>query len=149
MAGVDIAHIPYKGGPEVTNALISGQVDMMFNGGNTFSYLKTGKVRAIASTGLKRSVSMPQLPTLHECGFVGFDILPWFGVFAPSSLSRELIEKLNFEFVSRLKIMQTQDKFLGQGIEIAPSSPEYLSALMKSDMVNQAKLMRKAGITPE
>jgi len=149
MAGIDITHIPYKGGPEVTNALISGQVDLMFNGGNTFNYMRLGKAVALASTGLKRSLSLPQLPTLQESGFPGFEVLPWFGMYGPAGLNKDLVDRLNKEVGTRIKNPQLQEKFLSQGIEPSPSSPEQLAALMRSDMVSQAKLMKKAGITPE
>ena len=149
MAGIDITHIPYKAGPEATTALISGQVDLMFNGGNTFNYMKMGKVMALASSGLKRSASLPQLPTMHELGFTGFEVLPWFGMYGPAVLPKELVTKLNNEVNLRLKNPQSQEKYLNQGIEINPGSPEQLAALMKSDLVSQAALMKKAGITPE
>jgi hypothetical protein len=149
MAGIDITHIPYKAGPEATTALISGQVDLMFNGGNTFNYMRSGKVMALASSGLKRSASLPQLPTMHESGFAGFEVLPWFGMFGPAGLPKELVNRLNNEVNTRLRNPQSQEKYLNQGIEVTPSTPEQLAALMKSDLISQAALMKKAGITPE
>ena len=149
MANIDIAHIPFKAGPEAITALISGQVDLMFNGGNAFNYLKSGKIIALASSGLKRSASMPQLPTMHELGFTGFEVLPWFGMYGPAGLSKELVNKLNLEVNALLKNPKSQEKYLNQGIEVNPGTPEQLMALMKSDLFTQAQLMKKAGITPE
>jgi tripartite-type tricarboxylate transporter receptor subunit TctC len=149
IAGVDMLHVPYKGGPEATNALVSGQVDVFFNGGNTFSQLKQGRLRVLASGGLKRTGAMPQLPTLHESGVANFDVVSWFALFAPAAVPRPLVERINREMVAQLKNTALQEKFYAQGVELNPSTPEQLAAHLKADFALQARMMQRAGIKPE
>jgi len=149
IAGVDLLHVPYKGGPEATNALVSGQVDVFFNGGNTFSQLKQGRLRVLASGGLKRTVALPQLPTLHESGVPNFDVVSWFALFAPAGVPKPLIDRINREIVAQLKSPVLQEKFLSQGVEFNPSTPEQLGAHLKADFPLQAQIIKKAGIKAE
>ena len=146
IAGVDLLHVPYKGGPVATNALVSGQVDVFFNGGNTFSQLKQGRLRVLASGGLKRTVAMPQLPTLHESGVPNFEVVSWFALFAPAGVPKPLIERINQEIVVQLKNTVLQEKFLAQGVELNPSTPEQLAAHLKADYPMQAQILKRAGI---
>jgi tripartite-type tricarboxylate transporter receptor subunit TctC len=149
IAGIDLLHVPYKGGPEATNALVTGQVDVFFNGGNTFSQLKQGRVRVLASGGLKRTVAMPQLPTLHESGVPNFDVVSWFALFAPAGVPKPLIDRINREVVAQLKSPVLQEKFLTQGVELNPSTPEQLGAHLKADFPLQALIIKKAAIKAE
>lgn len=146
IAGIDLLHIPYKGGPEATNALVSGQVDIFFNGGNTFTQLKQGRLRVLASGGLKRTQAMPQLPTLHESGVPNFEVVSWFALFAPAGVPKPLIERINSEIVAQLKNTALQERFLTQGVELNPSTPEQLAAHMKADFPLQAQILKRAGI---
>ncbi len=146
IAGLDMLHVPYKGGPEATNALVSGQVDIFFNGGNTFTQLKQGRLRVLASGGLKRTQAMPQLPTLHESGVPNFEVVSWFALFAPAGVPKPLIERINREVVAQLKNTALQEKFLTQGVELNPSTPEQLAAHMKADFPLQAQILKRAGI---
>jgi tripartite-type tricarboxylate transporter receptor subunit TctC len=149
IAGVDLLHVPYKGGPEATNAVASGQVDVFFNGGNAFTQLKQGRLRVLASGGLKRTVALPQLPTLHESGVPNFDVVPWFALFAPAGVPKPLIDRINREIVAQLKSPVLQEKFLSQGVELNPSTPEQLGAHLKADFPLQAQIIKKAGIKAE
>ena len=148
-AGVDMLHVPFKGGPEATNALISGQIDIFFNGNNSMSQVKQGKARVIASAGLKRSEERPDLPTIAEAGVPGVDLLPWFGLFAPAGMPRPLVDRLNREVVAVLKSPAMKERASQMGVEIVTSTPEALMNQVKTETPLMAKVMQKAGVTPE
>src|SRR5207253_1309076 len=98
MAGIEILHIPYKGSGQALPDLISGRVSMMFeNAPGAVSYIRVGKVRALAVTGLKRAAALPELPTLAESGVPGYESLSWSGLAAPAGTPRAVIERLNRE----------------------------------------------------
>lgn len=150
MADIDMLHVPFKGGPEATNALVSGQVDLFFNGANTMPQVKQGKVRVIASAGLKRTEERPDLATVAEqAGLKEFEVLPWFGLFAPAGLPRPLVEKLNREFTAQLKSPAIKEKAAQMGIEVMISTPEGLATQLKNELPLMTQVMRKAGIEPE
>ena len=148
-AGVDMLHVPFKGGPEATNALISGQIDIYFNGNNSMSQVKQGKARVIASAGRKRTEETPDLPTLAEAGLGGVDLLPWFGLFAPAGMPRPLVDRLNREFVAALKSPAMKERARQMGVEIMSSTPEALMNQVRTETPLMAQVMRKAGVTPE
>jgi tripartite-type tricarboxylate transporter receptor subunit TctC len=148
-AGVDMLHVPFKGGPEATNALISGQVDIFFNGNNSMSQVKQGKARVIASAGVKRSEERPDLATIAEAGVPGVDLLPWFGLFGPAGMPRPLVDRLNREFVAVLKSPAMKERATQMGVEIVTSTPAALTNQIKVETPQLSKVLLKAGVTPE
>ncbi len=148
-AGVDMLHVPYKGGPEATNALMSGQVDLYFNGNNSMQQVKQGKARVIASAGLKRSEEMPDMPTVAEAGLPGFELLPWFGLFGPPNLPKPLVDKLHRDFTSVLQSPQMKEKAAQMGVQIMTTTPEALIGQVRREIPIMAQVMQKAGVTPE
>ncbi len=148
-AGVDLLHVPYKGGPEATNALMSGQVDLYFNGNNSMQQVKQGKARVIASAGLKRSEEMPELPTVAEAGMPGFELLPWFGLFGPPNMPKPLVDKLHRDFTTVLQTPQMKEKATQMGVQIMTSTPEALIGQVKTEIPVMRQVMQKAGVSPE
>ncbi len=149
-AGVDIVHVPYKGSAPAIADLLSGRVDMMFEGGvSALPHVRTGKLRALATTGRQRSAAMPQLPTMAEAGVRDFDVTVWFGLVAPAGVPQPIVQRLNREVGEILRAGALRDKFAAAGIEIAPSSPEELGARIRADLPYWTKIMRDAGISPE
>ena len=150
MAQIDLLHVPYKGSPQASTALLSGEVHMMFEGGvSSLPHVRSGKMRALASTGLKRSEdAMPGLPTMNET-LPGYDRTSWFAFFAPAGVPRPIIDRLNRETGDYLRMPSTKAKFLPAGVELAPSTPEELGARVRSDLPLYAKALRDAGINPE
>jgi tripartite-type tricarboxylate transporter receptor subunit TctC len=150
MANVNLLHVPFKGGPEATNALVSGQVDVFFNGANSMGQVKQGKLKAIASAGLKRTESHPDLATVAEqAGLKEFEVLPWFGLFGPAGLPRNLVDQLNREFVAQLKSPTIRQKALEMGIEVMPSTPDQLATQLKNEFPLMQQVARKANIEQE
>jgi len=148
-AGVDMLHVPFKGGPEATNALVTGQIDVFFNGNNSMSHVKQGKARVIAAATLKRSEEAPDLPTVAEAGLPNFEMLPWFGLFGPAGMPKPLVERLHREFTTVLKSPAMRERATQMGVQIVTSTPEALIAQVKAETPVMAQLMQKAGVTPE
>jgi tripartite-type tricarboxylate transporter receptor subunit TctC len=149
-AKVDLVHVPYKGSSPAMTDLLGGQVDMMFEGGvSSLPHVKSGKLRALATTGRKRTDAMPELPTMAESGVAEFDITVWFAMVAPAGTPRPIIERLNWEVGEVLRTRALKEKFSAAGIDIAPSTPEELGERIRADLPYYGKLMREAGIQPE
>ena len=149
-AGVDIVHVPYKGSSPAITDLLSGQVDMMFEGGvSALPHVRSGKLRALATTGRKRAEAMPQLPTMAEAGVPGFDVTAWFGLVAPAKVPRPIIERLNREVGQILRTGALKEKFAAAGIDITPGTPEELAQRIREDLPYWTQVMREAGIQPE
>lgn len=148
-AGIDLVHVPFKGNAQAQAGLIAGDVQVMFEGPSILPHVKSGKVRALATTGLTRTKSLPDLPTVSEAGLPGFESAPWFGVSVPAGVPRPIIDKLNRQVNDYLRSPATQAKFAPAGHEFVPSTPEEMTERIRSEIPVSAKLMRSVGIEPE
>ena len=147
---VDIVHIPYKSTSQALVEQLAGQVDMNFTAGpSLFPYVAKGQLRVLASTGLKRSLLNPKLPTLHESGVPGFDVEPWYGLSGPAALPARLVERLNRETNEILRTPAVRDRFLADGLEPNPSTPKEFEARIRDDIPLWTKIMRGAGLQQE
>ena len=145
-AGVDMVHIPYKGGAPALQALLAGDTQLMFdNLANSAAQLKAGKLKALAVTTAKRSSLIPELPTLSETGLPGFDIYTWWGFMAPAGTPKEIVAKWNAEVTRILRSPEMKAFFAQQGAEPAPDSPEQFAALIKSEIAKYAKIVKQSG----
>jgi tripartite-type tricarboxylate transporter receptor subunit TctC len=150
MAGVNLVHVPYKGSAPAMIELITGQVQvMLLNLLNAIPQTKSGRLRGLAVTSVKRSRFVPELPTLDESGLKGYEIVEWYGMAAPARTPQDIINRLHGEFV---KIGNTEDfrgKLAQQAAEVSLSTPAELAAYMRADFARNAKIVREAGIKPE
>ncbi|HSS71577.1 MAG TPA: tripartite tricarboxylate transporter substrate binding protein [Casimicrobiaceae bacterium] len=145
-AGVDMVHIPYKGGAPAMQALLAGDTQLMFdNLSNSTPQIKAGKIKALAVTTAKRSALAPELPTLAEAGLPGFDIYTWWGFLAPAGTPKEIIAKWNAEVTRILVTPEMKAFFAQQGAEPAPTSPEEFSALIRREITRYAKIVKDSG----
>jgi tripartite-type tricarboxylate transporter receptor subunit TctC len=147
MTGLNMVHIPYKGlGPALVD-LISGQV-VVASGTmlSSLNHVKSGRLRGLATTGLKRSSALPDLPTVDEAGVKGFDVTQWYGLFAPAGTPNEIIRKVNGAMVAALKVEQA--RFAADGVETVGNSPEVFGNLVRSEIGKWAKIVRAAGLQP-
>jgi tripartite-type tricarboxylate transporter receptor subunit TctC len=145
-AGVDMVHIPYKGGAPALQALLAGDTQLMFdNLANSEAQLKAGKLKALAVTTARRSPLAPQLPTLSETGLPGFDIYTWWGFMAPAGTPPEIIAKWNAEVRRILATPEMKAFFAQQGAEPAADSPEQFGAMIKSEIAKYAKIVKQSG----
>src|SRR6266700_1240654 len=145
--GTDILHVPYKGVGPMLADLISGQLSMGINGAPAvMPHVNSGRLRALAVTGLTRLPSLPQIPTLDESGVKGFDASGWYGIVAPAGTSRAVIERLNAEI---RRIMQTPDlraRLDNEGAIPAAGSPEEFAAFIASEIARWGAVLKRAGI---
>ncbi len=150
MAGVEFLHVPYKGSSQAIADLLSGQVQMMFEGGvSSLPHARTGKLRALATTAARRTEAMPGLPTVAEAGVPGYEVNTWFGLMTNAGVPRAIIDRLNREAVELLKLPSTHEKFKAAGIEIMSSTPEAFAERIRSELPKWTKIMRDIGIQPE
>ena len=147
MAGVNIVCIPYKGSAPSMTALISGEVSVMFDTSlMTMPHIKAGKARAIAICSPKRSLALPDVPTMSESGLPGFEASTWAGVLAPAGTPKEIVAKLNTEIVKILQMPAIKDRLSNIGDEVVGSTPEQFGAYIKIELVKYAKVIKDAGI---
>jgi len=146
LAGIDIVHVPYKGGAPAMQDLLGGQVQFMFdNLANSTAQLKAGKLKALAVTTAKRSSLAPELPTMAEAGVPGFDISTWYGIMAPAGTPPDVVRKLNGEIVKFLGSDEAKEKLKAQGAEPAPMTPEQFDAFIRAEWTKYAKIVKDSG----
>jgi len=144
MAGIDMLHIPYKGGGQAIVDLSGGQVPAAVLGSSTvIPQHKAGRVRILAVTSKKRSAVLPDVPTLDESGLAGFDVYQWTAMLAPAKTPRTIISRLNTEINSILKQAAARDKLQAAGFEAEPGAPEEVSKLITDGMTRWGKLIQE------
>src|SRR5262249_54953343 len=145
-AGVDMVHVPYKGGAPAMQDLLGGQIQLMFdNLANSMQQVKAGKLRALAVTTAHRSALAPELPTMAEAGLPGFDIYTWWGFFAPAGTPKEIVAKWNAEVRRILATPEMKAFFAQQGAEPAPDSPEEFAAMIKAEIPKYGRIVKASG----
>ena len=149
MGGVNIVHVPYKGGAPALTAIISGEVDLTYeNSLIIVPHIKSGKVKALAVTSAKRSKLMPDLPSIAET-LPGYGASGWYGLLAPAGTPREIVTRLNAEAVRALRAPDVAEKLSSQGAEPAPGTPEEFTAFIRSEIDKWARVVRAANMKPE
>lgn len=147
MAGLDVVHVPYKGSAQAATELIGGQLQFVFEvmaGG--MQYVKSGQLRALGIAALKRSASVPDLPTISEAGVPGFEVSAWHAICAPRATPPSVIVKLNREIVAAINVPETRDRLTGIGAELVGSTPEQLRDLIDQEVMRWEKLILQMGI---
>ena len=147
--GVDIMHVPYKGGAQALFAAMTGDTQMtMLSVATTLPQLKAGKLRAVAMLGTERSKVLPDVPTFAELGFKGLST-PWLGIFAPAGTPPATIKRLNAEFLNAIQDPQVRERMDAQAFEPVGSSPEAFRKFLDEELAANAKLIRVIGIKPD
>jgi tripartite-type tricarboxylate transporter receptor subunit TctC len=150
MANVQITHVPYKGGGPAVSDLIAGHVHMYIGSiPSTREYVKSGRIRALATTGLKRSSVAPELPTVAESGLPGFEVLAWYGVFAPAGTPKPIVERLSAELAKILRRPDVQETLKAQGTEAIGSTPEEAARFYRNEIDKWAAVVKASGLKPE
>jgi tripartite-type tricarboxylate transporter receptor subunit TctC len=146
LTGTKIVHVPYKGTAPAMTDLISGQVQMMFTSMPTvLAHVKAGRLKLLGTGGTKRSAVIPETPSISE--FVpGFELITWYGIFAPARTPDPIIRRLNTEIVKVLNDPESRDRMAAQGLEPAPMKPEELKRYTEQDTSRWARLIKAAGI---
>lgn len=144
--GTQITHIPYKGSAFVFPDLLSGQISIMYDSTISIaSLIKSGKVRALAVTGAKRSKQMPELPTVAESGYPGFESSNFFGLFAPAETPKDIIAKIHAAAVKVMALPDIQERFANQGADVVANKPDEAMAMLKADIAKWADVAKKSG----
>ena len=147
MAHVDITAVAYRGTTALMPDLLGGRVTMSFaNIVNVVPLARDGKLRALAVTSLKRSVLAPDLPTMAESGFPGFEAVPWYGLLAPTGTPTDIVDKLHSETVKVLAMPEVRKQFAEIGLEPVGNTPVEFTAVIKTETPQWAKLIKEAGI---
>jgi len=151
VGGLDMLHVPYKGSAAAAIDMVSGRVQVMFEGpATTTSSARTGKLRVLASSGVQRTRAMPNVPTVAESGVPGFEIATWFGLQTTAGVPRPIIERLNQEVSQWLRLPDTSEKVADKfSLDLKTSTPEEMGARIAREIPIFAKLLRSAGIEPE
>ncbi|MBL8382090.1 MAG: tripartite tricarboxylate transporter substrate binding protein [Burkholderiales bacterium] len=150
-AGIDIAHVPYKGIPQAVPAAIAGEVQLTFSGAaSTQAHIRAGRLKAIAIGGTKRLPLMPEVPTFAESGFPDVPANAWFGLFAPAATPREVLAALHAEVTRLLREPEfAQKEIAGKGYELVAGTPEEFAAFLVADSARNARAVKISGARAE
>jgi tripartite-type tricarboxylate transporter receptor subunit TctC len=150
LAGIDIQHVPYKGGAPTVKDLVAGQIPAAVLGSTPLiPHHKAGRIRILAFTSKERFPTMPEVPTLHDSGFPGFDTGQWLGLLAPRGTRAEVVERLYAETRKALALPEVKDRLLEAALLAVGSTPKEFEALIRTDIERWTKLAREAGIRPQ
>ncbi len=150
MAKINLLHVPYKGGGPALNAIIGNEVQVVFNVvSGTLPHVRSGRLRALAVSSAKRADAAPELPTISEAGVPGFDVVSGYTIYAPAGTPRAIVNKINSGINDALRQQDMKERFLTLGVTPIISSPESLTAYLKSEIARWGKIIREMGIKPE
>ena len=147
MAGVKLLHVPYKGGGPAAAAVMAGEVDMVFGEPSTLlPHVASGRLRALATTGAKRSISMPELPTIAESGVPGYDVTSWNGVLVPAGTPKDAIKRLNADFNKVLSNPEMRERLIKIGYEPIGGAPDAFSKQIAAETKKWGPVIKDSGL---
>jgi len=150
LAGIEMTHVPYKGEPQGIADLVAGRVQLMWATPTTgLSHVKDGKLRAIVTSLKSRSELLPEVPTIYESGMPQFTIVSWAGLYGPAKLPKDVVQRLNKEFLDAMKRPDVQAQMQKQAFAMNPSTPEQLAAHTREQLDSYRRILRAAGVQPE
>ena len=149
--GLDIQHVPYRGGGQLIGDLVGGQIPLGLIGlPPTLPHIRAGKLKVFAVTARKRSPALPDVPTVEEAGLSGYETVQWLGPAAPAGTPRAVVNRLHAEFTKALKHPVVVERLTAAGLEVAPSaSPEAYAEFIRAEHARWPAIVKAAGITPE
>ena len=146
-AGIPLLHVPYKGGGPALNAVVSGETQLSFPSPIPVApHVKSGRVRALGITSLKRRADSPDLPTLAETVAPGYEAGEWFAVFAPAGLPKPLIERLHGDLAKTINDAELRERLAAGGMDVIGGAPAELAALVKRDYAKWSRLIKETGL---
>jgi tripartite-type tricarboxylate transporter receptor subunit TctC len=150
MAGIDLAHVPYKGTAPALADVLAGQVLVtMASAPSALPHIRAGKLRPLGVTSRVRSLVLPEVPTIAEAGVPGYEAIQWYGLLAPAGTPREIVARLSGEVSRALRVADTRATLLADGAEPVGSSAEEFTGFINTEIVKWTKVAKSAGIVPE
>ena len=147
MANVDITHVPYKGGGPASIAIVGGHVEVMFSTPvSALAHIKTGKLRPLAVTSLKRSDAFPGVPTVSEAALPGYEAVTWWGLLAPARTPRDIVNRIYGDTAKVLQLPDTKEKLAREGVNPVGNTPEQFATMIQDEMVKMAKIVKAANM---
>lgn len=147
---IKIVHVPYKGAGPVVTDVMAGHIELASLGlPPALPMVQAGRLRAIAQTGLKRSVHLPDLPTVAESGVPGYDVTSWYGFFAPARTPAAVISRLNADIVAVLRMPEVSKRLVALGADVVPNSPEEFGRFVRDEIQKWAKVVKASGAKAE
>jgi tripartite-type tricarboxylate transporter receptor subunit TctC len=150
MTGIEIVHVPYKGGAQSSADLIGGQIQLLItNLPEQVAYIKSGRSRALGVSTAKRSPQFPDVPTIAEAGVPGYEVTVWYGLCAPAGLPQALLAKMNADLVRAVSSPDTAKRLADVGVEAAPNTPEQFAAFASAEVAKWAKVVKDSGASAD
>src|SRR5258706_2769439 len=150
MTGTKMVHVPYKGMSLAVSDLMGGQVSMTFGTSlSVIPHVRTGRLRALATTGAQRSPALPELPTVAESGLPGYEASLWYGFVGPAGMPPEIVQRLNAEIAAILARPDTREKLASQGVDARSTTPDEFARILTADVARWAKVVQKLGLQAE
>jgi tripartite-type tricarboxylate transporter receptor subunit TctC len=147
-AKIDFVHVPYKGGGPATTDLLGGQITAIFSTpASVVGHIKAGKLRALATTGAQRSLAMPEVPTIAESGYPGYEATNWYAYVAPVKTPKEIVARLNQELVKALAAPEVREQLISHGLEPQPGTSEALAKTIEREYATWGRVVKEAKIT--
>ena len=147
VTGTNIVHVPYKGAGPAATAILAGEIQMNVSStASTIGFIKAGRLRALASTGLKRGNALPELPTVAESGYPGFEAIQWYGLVVPGATPKNIVARIHKESLKALQNADVRASMERLGLEQEPTTPEELVARIKKERAMWAGIIKEAGI---
>ena len=149
-AGIDMAHLAYKGGGPAAVAVLAGEAQVLFASvASSVPQIKAGKLKALATTGIKRSKVAPDLPTIAESGFPGFEVSSWYALLVPAKTPAAIVNKIRGAAIKAVELPDVQEAMSRQGLDVETSTPQELAARMSAETAVWAGVIKDAGIKAE
>jgi len=147
MAGIEMVHVPYKGGSPALTALISGEVQVSFTSGVAITHSKAGRLKTIAVTGARRTPLAPEVPTIREAGVAGYEVVGWYGIAAPAQTPKAIIDRLNAA-MNRV-LPELRERYAALGMDLASGSAAEFDTLLRNERDKWAKVVKLSGAKVE
>ena len=147
MTGIEMVHVPYKGGAPALNALIAGEVQVSFTSGVALPHAKAGRIKTLAVTGSKRTPLAPDIPTIAEAGVPGYEVTGWYGLAAPVKTPKAILERLNVT-LNRV-LPELRDRYAGLAMDVAGGTPSEFGAFLAAEREKWARVVKLAGVKAE
>jgi tripartite-type tricarboxylate transporter receptor subunit TctC len=147
MAAIDIVHVPYKGGGPAITDVLGGQVELTFVGAPaSMPHIQSGKLKVLAVTTPKRAIAFPNVPTVAEMGYPGYEVGAWYGVLAPAGTPAAIVERLSSDLAKTVNAPKIRERLLQLGIEPVGSTPKQFQAHIETEIARWTPVIQKAGI---